>query len=122
MGMGDCERVCQFDAIRMANRLCVIDPDKCTACGACVTECPSNLIKLLPRAATVTVRCMNTQAPKPANLSCDHACIGCKRCEKACEFDAIHVNNFLAEIDVTKCTLCEACVSVCPKQSITVSK
>lgn len=122
VGLGDCERVCQFDAIRMVNGLSVIDPDKCTACGACITECPNSLIKLLPRAATVTVRCMNTQAPKPANLSCDHACIGCKRCEKACEYDAIHVTNFLAEIDVEKCTLCEACVAVCPKQSITVSK
>ena len=121
VGLGDCQRVCQFDAIRFENNLCIIDPEKCTACGMCVKECPSNLIKLLPRAATVTVRCMSTLAPKPAMDSCARACIGCKRCEKACEYDAIHVNNYLAEIDVTKCTLCEACVAVCPTKCITVS-
>lgn len=120
-GLGDCERVCQFDAISFVNGLCVIDPEKCTACGMCVAECPNSLIKLLPQAATVTVRCRNTQAAKAANSVCEFACIACKRCEKACEFDAIHVNNALAEIDTDKCTLCGACVDVCPKKCITVS-
>ena len=120
-GLGDCQRVCQFDAISFVNGLCVIDPEKCTACGMCVAECPNSLIKLLPQAASVTVRCRNTQAPKIANGACEFACISCKRCEKACEYDAIHVTNFLAEIDPAKCTLCEACVAVCPKKCITVS-
>lgn len=121
VGLGDCQRACQFDAISFVNNLCVIDPEKCTACGMCVAQCPNMLIKLLPRAATVTVRCMNTQAPKLANAACERACIACKRCEKACEYDAIHVTNFLAEIDVDKCTKCEACVPVCPKNCITIS-
>ncbi len=120
-GLGDCERVCQFDAISFVNGLCVIDPEKCTACGMCVSQCPNNLIKLLPQAATVTVRCRNTQPPRVANSACTFACIACKRCEKACEYDAIHVNNFLAEIDPDKCTLCGACVEVCPKKCITIS-
>lgn len=120
-GLGDCQKVCQFDAISFENGLCIIDPEKCTACGMCVSQCPNSLIKVLPQAATVTVRCRNTQAPKIANQACTFACISCKRCEKACEFDAIHVNNFLAEIDPEKCTLCEACVAVCPKKCITVS-
>lgn len=121
VGLGDCAKVCKFDAISFVNGLCVIDPEKCTACGMCVMECPNHLIKLLPQAATVTVRCMSPLAPKPANDSCSASCIGCKRCEKACEFDAIHVNNFLAEIDPEKCTKCEACVAVCPHKCITVS-
>jgi electron transport complex protein RnfB len=121
VGLGDCFKACQFDAISFVNNLCVIDPVKCTACGMCVPTCPNDLIKLLPRAATVTVRCMNTQAPKPANDSCLHACIACRRCEKACEYDAIHVNNNLATIDTDKCTKCEACIAVCPKKCITLS-
>lgn len=121
VGLKDCYRVCKFDAISFVNGLCVIDPVKCTACGMCVLECPNNLIKLLPRSAAVTVRCMNTQAPKPAMDSCSRSCIGCKRCEKACQYDAIHVTNFLALIDTDKCTKCEACIPVCPNQSITLS-
>lgn len=121
LGLGDCQRVCRFDAITFVNGLCVIDPDKCTACGMCVKECPNHLIKLLPKAATVTVRCMSPLAPRPANLSCTRSCIGCKRCERACRFDAIHVTNFLAEIDVSKCTQCEECIPVCPNNCITLS-
>ncbi len=120
-GLGDCQKVCQFDAISFENGLCVIDPEKCTACGMCVAQCPNSLIKLLPKAASVTVRCRNTQPPKVAMPVCTYSCIACKRCEKACEYDAIHVNNFLAEIDPAKCTRCEACVAVCPKKCITVS-
>lgn len=121
VGLGDCFDVCRFDAISFVNGLCVIDPEKCTACGMCVKECPNDLIKLLPRAATVTVRCMNTMPPRAAMQSCTRSCIGCKRCEKVCESDAIKVTNYLAEIDPEKCTLCQACIEVCPNKCITLS-
>lgn len=122
MGLGDCLDVCKFGAIRMEGSIAVIDEEKCTACGMCVDACPRGVIKLLPRKAIVTVRCQNQASAKEARESCAKACISCKRCEKACEFDAIHVNNGFASIDPQKCTLCEACVAVCPCNCITVSK
>lgn len=118
VGLGDCVRVCRFDAMKIENGIVVIDEDKCTACGMCVKECPRSVIKLLPKKARVTVRCQSLAAPREARETCDKACIGCKRCEKACEYDAIHVNNFLALIDPEKCTLCGACVQVCPAKCI----
>lgn len=46
-------------------------------------------------------------------LIVNEKCVGCKLCEKACLFDAIHVVNKLAVVDFEKCTLCGACIPVC---------
>ncbi len=118
VGLGDCVRVCRFDAMKIENGIVVIDEGKCTACGMCVKECPRSVIKLLPKAARVTVRCQNAAPPREARLVCDKACIACRRCEKACNFDAIHVNGNCALIDPHKCTLCGECVKVCPTKCI----
>ncbi|NLO15273.1 MAG: RnfABCDGE type electron transport complex subunit B [Clostridiales bacterium] len=120
MGMGDCYDVCKFDAIRIIDNLAVIDEEKCTACGMCVTACPRDIIELLPKDAIVTVRCQSEQTPRETRDSCSKGCIACKRCEKACNYDAIHVNNNYARIDVDKCTRCGDCVVVCPTKCITM--
>ena len=46
-------------------------------------------------------------------------CMGCHRCEKVCNFDAIHVNeNDIAEVNELKCKGCGACVTSCPAMAI----
>ncbi len=119
VGLGDCTKACQFGAMSIQNGIVVIDEDRCTSCGLCVKECPRNLIKLLPRSAKVTVRCLNAASGRDARAACDKACIACKRCEKACAYDAIHVIGNCAIIDPEKCTLCGECVKVCPTKCIT---
>ncbi|MDD4080034.1 MAG: RnfABCDGE type electron transport complex subunit B [Eubacteriales bacterium] len=119
VGYGDCVKACQFDAMKIENGIVFIDENKCTACQLCVPECPRSLIKMLPRAAKVTVRCLNAANAKDAMAACSKACIACKRCEKACEYDAIHVIGNCAVIDPEKCTLCGECVKVCPTKCIT---
>jgi electron transport complex protein RnfB len=118
VGLGDCVKACQFGAMSIENGIVVIDEEKCTACGMCVKECPRTLIKLLPKSAKVTVRCLNAASGRDARTACSKACIGCKRCEKACSFDAVHVVNNCAVIDPEKCTLCGECAKVCPTGSI----
>lgn len=120
MGLGDCSRACKFDAIRIVDHLAVIDEEKCTACGMCVKACPRGVIAMLPKDAVVTVRCQSKAPARDARQACSTACISCKRCEKACQFDAIHVNDGFAKIDPDKCTHCQACVEVCPDKCITV--
>ena len=63
----------------------------------------------------VVVRCSNTQAGGVARKACSVACIGCKKCEKTCQHDAIHVVDNLARIDYDKCVSCGECVEVCPQ-------
>jgi ferredoxin len=51
-------------------------------------------------------------------MSCVGRCIACGKCVETCKFDAIHVNNYIAEIDYEKCTSCGACAKVCPTHAI----
>ncbi|HKM94309.1 MAG TPA: Fe-S cluster domain-containing protein [Prolixibacteraceae bacterium] len=123
LGFGDCCVVCDFDAIHMNPKtgLPEVDDEKCVACGACVEACPKNLIELrkqMPKYRKIYVACRNEDKGAAAKKSCEVACIGCGKCEKVCEFDAITIINNLAFIDSDKCKLCRKCVSVCPTHSI----
>lgn len=119
LGLGDCQSVCKFDAIHIEEGLAQINPAKCTACGMCEKTCPRGVIRLLPRDASVIVRCRNSDTGRVARESCMKACIGCKRCEKACQYGAIHVENGYARIDPDKCVRCGACMDICPCGCIT---
>jgi len=101
-----------------ANRLPIVDKDKCTACGACVKECPKGLFKLVPKDKHIHVLCSSKDPAKIVIKVCKVGCTACKLCEKACKFDAIHVTDNLAEIDYTKCTECGMCVKACPRKII----
>lgn len=50
IGCGKCVKICAdiAQAITMENNLAYIDPSKCTACGACVGECPTGAILASP--------------------------------------------------------------------------
>ena len=45
-------------------------------------------------------------------------CISCRLCEKACDADAISVDDFVAHIDYSKCTVCGKCSDKCPRKII----
>lgn len=123
LGMGDCVEACDFDAIHMNpdTLLPEVIDDKCTACGACVTACPKDIIELRKKNRKdrkIFVSCINQDKGGIAKKACSVACIGCKACQKVCPHDAITVENFLAYIDPIACKLCRKCVEVCPTNSI----
>jgi Na+-translocating ferredoxin:NAD+ oxidoreductase RNF subunit RnfB len=118
LGMGNCQRVCDFNAIVISNGLAKVIPNNCTACGKCVSSCPKKIIKMVPETAKFAVNCCNLDKGSTVRLSCDVGCIGCGRCTKACEFGAITLKGTLAEIDTAKCTNCGECAKVCPTNCI----
>ncbi len=118
MGYGSCVRVCEFDAIHIVNGIAVVDKEKCVACGKCITECPKNLIELVPASADYKVQCSSKDKGKDVNAGCSVGCIGCMLCTKVCETGAITVENNLAHIDYSKCTMCGKCAEKCPRKII----
>lgn len=123
-GYGDCARACPFDAIAMDERgLPRIDLDKCTGCTICVRECPrgkSGLLSMVPDNGHIAVRCNAHDKPAARKKNCTMCCIACKKCEKVCPEDAIHVIDMLAVVDYDKCTGCGLCVTECPQNCIDI--
>ncbi len=118
IGLGDCVNACQFDAIGIIDGVARVNRENCVACGACVGACPQKIIDLVPKKNMVHVLCSSTDKGAVARKNCDNACIGCMKCTKVCNFDAIHVENNLASIDMSKCKSCGLCALECPTGAI----
>lgn len=120
IGFGDCVNACPFNAIVVENSLASVNADICTGCGKCAKVCPKQIISIVPKKQSATVKCSNKQKGAAAKKICSAACIGCSLCAKACETGAITVENFLAHIDEEKCSACGKCADACPQKIIVI--
>ena len=118
LGLGSCANVCPFDAIKMESGLPVVDFEKCTACGVCVTECPRDLMQIVPDKKKVHVACESPWKGKDIKSVCTVGCIGCMICVKNCPANAINFDNNLAKINYDKCINCGVCIVKCPTNAI----
>ena len=83
MGLGDCQRACEYGAITICNGLARVDPAKCKGCSQCVAACPTG-----------------ARRPDPADgtLAYDpRYCIGCGLCADACPEGAVELVETTAE-------------------------
>ena len=52
-GCSLCVKACPFDALRIENRLAIVDEGKCTNCNACIAKCKFDAIEAAPEAEKV---------------------------------------------------------------------
>ena len=48
------------------------------------------------------------------------ACTGCGQCEKSCVYDAVHVTDKKAAVQIEKCYGCGLCVTRCPVRALSL--
>ncbi|MDL2288409.1 RnfABCDGE type electron transport complex subunit B [Oscillospiraceae bacterium OttesenSCG-928-F05] len=122
LGLGSCVKSCPFGAISIKNGVAVVDHDMCTGCLRCVKTCPKNIILPVPYYSDVNVACSSKDKGAALRTVCNIGCLGCRICEKTCQYDAIHVQDNLAVIDYDKCVGCGDCAVKCPRKLIIDAK
>lgn len=103
LGLADCERVCDFDAIHMNDDgLPVVDIDRCVACNDCVEICPKGLFTIMPVSYKLIVQCRSLLEGDAAIERCSVACNACGRCVADAQPGLIRMQKNLPVIDYSR--------------------
>jgi RnfABCDGE-type electron transport complex B subunit len=71
IGLGDCVKACQFNALKLGgNGYPVVDDDMCVGCGACEQACPKDIIKV----TTLSEQLMKFNQMDDALAPCAQTC------------------------------------------------
>ena len=120
LGLGDCEAVCEFNAIRMNKYgLPVVDEDLCVACNDCVEVCPKSLFSIQPVTHKLWVACKSLSEGDEAEHDCEVACTACARCVADAPEGLIQIVANLAVVDYEKNDLASnVAIERCPTGAI----
>jgi Na+-translocating ferredoxin:NAD+ oxidoreductase RNF subunit RnfB len=119
LGHGDCEVVCDFDAITMNEfGLPVVDVDKCTACGDCVEVCPKDLFSLQPVSHRLWVACKNLEHGDEILEECEVGCTACGKCAMDAPGNLITMIHNLPVVNYTENHNTQVPIQRCPTGAI----
>jgi len=119
LGFGDCDVVCDFDAIQMdEHSIPIVDEDKCTACGDCVEVCPKDLFSIQPMSHQLWVACKNLDEGDEILEDCQVACTACGKCAMDAPGDLILMENNLPVINYTLDHRTQDPIQRCPTGAI----
>ncbi|MCW5515731.1 RnfABCDGE type electron transport complex subunit B [Muriicola sp. Z0-33] len=119
LGHGDCELVCDFDAITMNEHgLPVVDTEKCTACGDCVEVCPKDLFSIEPISHRLWVACKNLEHGDAILEDCQVACTACGKCAMDAPGELIAMENNLPLINYAENHNTQVPIKRCPTGAI----
>ena len=101
LGLGDCTRACQYDAIHTVDGLATVDYQKCIGCKACARTCPRNIITMVPFKAErmLVVACSNQDKGPDVKEVCEIGCIGCTGCSRNAELMQMQGNLPMVDYD-----------------------
>jgi len=100
IGLADCARVCDYDAIHMdANGLPHVTLERCTACEDCVEACPKDLFTVMPVEQKLLVQCRSLLEGDEAVALCRVACNACGRCALDAAEGVVTMHDGLAVVD-----------------------
>ncbi len=118
LGYGDCEDVCDFDAIVMnEHELPVVIEEDCTACGDCVEICPKDLFSIHPVDHRLWVACKNLEFGDEILDECRVGCTACGRCAKDAP-GAVSIEDNLAVVDYAARHNVRKAIDRCPTGAI----
>jgi RnfABCDGE-type electron transport complex B subunit len=119
LGLGDCEVVCDLDAIVMNEHdIPVVIEDRCTACGDCVDACPKDLFSLHPVSHRLWVACMNLEHGDAVLDDCDVGCDACGRCAVDAPDGLVTMVDNLPVVDYSRNHDAKEAIDRCPTAAI----
>lgn len=119
LGHGDCEKVCDFDAISMNEfGIPIVDEAKCTACGDCVEVCPKDLFSLHLISHRLWVACKSQEAGDGVLEDCEVGCTACGKCAMDAKGDLITMKYNLPVINYSTNHQTQVPIQRCPTGAI----